>query len=179
MTSLVVSSVFGRGVGVIRFGVLYLRGGRGVGEMGLVGLYLPGGGVGVMKVAGWSSGEGGVGVMRISGFSLRGGGLGVTGLAVPYLRGGCVGETRVPAFSLRRGGVGEMGVGVSNLRGRGVGLRLSVLYRGGAVGVMRYGVLSIRCGRGTGVKLAPLSLRGDRDVAVGLANSSPRDAGSR
>ena len=104
VTSLVVSSVFG-GVGVIRFGVLYLRGGRGVG---------------------------------------------VIGVGVVYLRSG-VGVMEPPVLYLR----------------------------GGTVGVMRYGVLSARCGRGAGVKIAVLSLRGDRGVVVGVAIASLLDTGSR
>jgi len=59
------------------------------------------------------------------------------------------------------------------------GLAVLYLRGGGGVGVMRYGLLSIRCGRGAGVNAALLSLRGGRGVMVGLAIASPRDTGAR
>ena len=63
VTSLVMFSEFGGGVGVMRFGVLYLRGDRGVGVMGLAVLYRRGG-VDVTAFVMFSEFGGGVGVMR-------------------------------------------------------------------------------------------------------------------
>ena len=64
VTSLVMFSVFGGGVTVMRFGVLYLRGGRGVGVMGLAVLYRRGVVVDVTAFVMFSEFGGGVGVMR-------------------------------------------------------------------------------------------------------------------
>ena len=121
-------------------------------------------------------GGGGVGVMRIAALSLRGSAAGVIGLAVLCLRGGAgVGVVKF-ALSLPGGGVRVMGVSMLRRRGGGVGVTgLTVLYlRGGGVGV----VMSARCGRGAGVKLAPLFLRSERGVVFGLAIASSRDRSS-
>jgi hypothetical protein len=161
-------------------------GGGGFGVMGLTVLYLRGGG--------------GVGVNKIAASSLRGGAVGVMGLTVLYLRGGGgvgVGVMRIAALSLRdrRGGVMEpsmlygrgggvcvTGFAESYLCGRGVdvtGLAVLYLRGGGGVGVMRYGLLSVRCGRGAGLKLALSSLRDARGVVFGFAIALPLDTGSR
>ena len=100
----------------------------------------------------------------IAALSRRGGrvGMGGAGVALLYRRGGCVGVLIMAALSLRGDGVG-----------------VTSYLRDGGVGVGRDGVLFVRCGRGTGVKIAVLSLRGDRGVVVGLAKVSLRSTGSR
>ena len=111
--------------------------------------------------------------------SLRREGLGARGLGVLYRYGSGVGVMGI-AVAYGPGGAGVAGLTVSRLRGLGVWLTgPGGLYLGVVVGVIRYGVLTGRCGRGAGVKFALFSLRGRRGVMDGAAMISPGDAGSR